>query len=153
MPIPNLSSFLDSNQTGNLLRDDDSLLRQIFFSVLRHHHPNLANKVDVIYALSQAWCNSNSDQDFELLESYLSALKPEETILVRNWGSAMGLLGSRGRIGAGEGAVGVGRRALGRLGWGDGAVGGDPMAATRHPPRCRRRRSPAPSRTCSTCTT
>lgn len=65
-----------------LLRDDDSLLRQIFFSVLRHHHPNLANKVDVIYALSQAWCNSNSDSDFELLEKYLSSLKPEETILV-----------------------------------------------------------------------
>jgi len=65
-----------------LLRDDDSLLRQIFFGVLRHHHPNLANKVDVIYALSQAWCNSNSDQDFDLLNSYLSSLKPEESILV-----------------------------------------------------------------------
>jgi hypothetical protein len=36
-----------------LLRDDDSLLRQVFFNVLRHHHPNTANKVDVIYALSQ----------------------------------------------------------------------------------------------------
>jgi hypothetical protein len=41
-----------------------------------------ANKVDVIYALSQAWCNSNSDQDFDLLNSYLSSLKPEESILV-----------------------------------------------------------------------
>jgi len=68
--------------TGNLLREDDSLLRQIFFSVLRHHHPNLANKVDVIYALSQAWCNSNEDTDFELLEKYLNGLKPEEMILV-----------------------------------------------------------------------
>jgi hypothetical protein len=27
------------------LRDDDSLLRQVFFSILRHHHPNLATKV------------------------------------------------------------------------------------------------------------
>ncbi len=27
------------------LRDDDSLLRQVFFSILRHHHPNLAAKV------------------------------------------------------------------------------------------------------------
>ena len=48
----------------------------------RHHHPNLARKVDVIYALAQAWCNSNEDSDFEMLEKYLSALKPEETILV-----------------------------------------------------------------------
>ncbi len=28
------------------LRDDDSLLRQVFFSILRHHHPNLASKVN-----------------------------------------------------------------------------------------------------------
>jgi hypothetical protein len=41
-----------------LLRDDDSLLRQVFFNVLRHHHPNTANKVDVIYALSQVRCCS-----------------------------------------------------------------------------------------------
>ena len=49
----------------------------------RHHHPNLARKVDVIYALAQAWTCSNDDGDFEMLEKYLSALKPEETILVR----------------------------------------------------------------------
>ena len=49
----------------------------------RHHHPNLARKVDVIYALAQAWCSSNDDGDFEMLEKYLSSLKPEETILVR----------------------------------------------------------------------
>jgi hypothetical protein len=42
-----------------------------------------ANKVDVIYALSQAWCTSTSDEDFQLLEKYLTSLKPEETILVR----------------------------------------------------------------------
>ncbi|EFJ49534.1 hypothetical protein VOLCADRAFT_59445 [Volvox carteri f. nagariensis] len=64
------------------LRDDDSLLRQVFFSILRHHHPNLAAKVDVIYALSQAWCTSQSDSDFELLVKYVTDLKPEERILV-----------------------------------------------------------------------
>eukprot|EP00798_Chlamydomonas_sp_ICE-L_P009929 gene9929-7799_t len=64
------------------LRADDSLLRQVFFGILRHHHPNMANKVDVVYALSQAWCTSHSDDDFELLETYLSKLKPEEMILV-----------------------------------------------------------------------
>jgi hypothetical protein len=45
--------------------------------------PSQANKVDVVYALSQAWCNSKSQSDFELLEKYLTSLKPEETILVR----------------------------------------------------------------------
>jgi hypothetical protein len=45
-----------------LLRDDDSLLRQVFFNVLRHHHPNTANKVDVIYALSQVRCGSTAMQ-------------------------------------------------------------------------------------------
>ena len=38
---------------SGLLRDDDSLLRATFFKVLSHHHPALAKKVDVIYALSQ----------------------------------------------------------------------------------------------------
>ncbi|GLI68046.1 hypothetical protein VaNZ11_012369 [Volvox africanus] len=66
----------------NVLRDDDSLLRQIFFDILRHHHPNLASKVDVIYALSQAWCTSQSDSDFELLVKYITDLLPEERILV-----------------------------------------------------------------------
>lgn len=67
---------------ASLLRDDDSLLRQMFFGVLRHHHPNLARKVDVIYALAQAWCNSDEDADFDMLQKYLSDLKPEEKILV-----------------------------------------------------------------------
>jgi phosphoenolpyruvate carboxylase len=35
----NRSNFL----TG--LRDDDSLLRTVFFGILKHHHPNLAAKV------------------------------------------------------------------------------------------------------------
>ncbi|PNH07125.1 Phosphoenolpyruvate carboxylase 1, partial [Tetrabaena socialis] len=46
-----MSSFRLSNDLrGNPhqfltgLRDDDSLLRQVFFSILRHHHPNLAAK-------------------------------------------------------------------------------------------------------------
>ena len=80
MPI---DSFVMDGSAGQVLRDDDSLLRQVFFGTLRHHHPNLANKVDVVYALSQAWCNSNDDSDFELLESYLAKLLPEENILVR----------------------------------------------------------------------
>ncbi|WIA14756.1 hypothetical protein OEZ85_003241 [Tetradesmus obliquus] len=76
------SALLMPTSAKQLLRDDDSLLRQVFFNVLRHHHPNTANKVDVIYALSQAWCKSKDDGDFELLEKYLGNLKPEECILV-----------------------------------------------------------------------
>ena len=78
------ATLLTPGDTKKLLREDDNLLRQIFFGVLRHHHPNLANKVDVIYALSQAWCRSQSNEDFDLLEKYLSNLKPEEAILVRS---------------------------------------------------------------------
>jgi hypothetical protein len=62
-------SFMEPNMALNakqLLREDDSLLRQIFFNVLKHHHPQLAAKVDVIYALSQAWCKSRDDADFEV---------------------------------------------------------------------------------------
>ncbi|KAF5835589.1 phosphoenolpyruvate carboxylase [Dunaliella salina] len=72
----------DATPFSTLLRDDDSLLRSTFFKVISHHHPALAKKVDVIYALSQAWTSSNENTDFELLEKYLSSLKPEETILV-----------------------------------------------------------------------
>lgn len=75
-------SLLARTDTRKLLREDDSLLRQIFFNILRHYHPNLASKVDVIYALSQAWTVSKSEGDFKLLEKYLDDLKPEETILV-----------------------------------------------------------------------
>lgn len=64
------------------LREDDNLLRQIFFGVLRHHHPNLATKVDVIFALSQAWCGSETEGDFKMLEKYICDLRPEERILV-----------------------------------------------------------------------
>ncbi|GBF96435.1 phosphoenolpyruvate carboxylase [Raphidocelis subcapitata] len=78
-------SFMEPSVALNakqLLREDDSLLRQIFFNVLKHHHPQLAAKVDVIYALSQAWCKSREDGDFDILERYLGELKPEELILV-----------------------------------------------------------------------
>jgi hypothetical protein len=78
-------ALLSLSDARKLLRDDDSLLRQIFMNVLKHHHPNLASSIDVIYALSQAWCNSSSkgesQGDFQALESYLLKLKPEETIL------------------------------------------------------------------------
>ena len=43
---------LEVNQA--LLKEDDDLLRQTFLQVFRHHHPKLANKVDVIFALAQA---------------------------------------------------------------------------------------------------
>ena len=42
---------LEVNQA--LLKEDDDLLRQIFSQVFRHHHPQLANKVDVIFTLAQ----------------------------------------------------------------------------------------------------
>lgn len=37
----------------------------------------------MIFALAQAWCLSESDSDFELLEKRLEALTPDESILVR----------------------------------------------------------------------
>lgn len=43
---------LEVNQA--LLKEDDDLLRQMFSQVFRHHHPQLANKVDVIFTLAQA---------------------------------------------------------------------------------------------------
>ena len=66
-----------------LLREDDNLLRQIFFEVVYHHHPHLADKIDEIYKLSLAWCHTESDKDFQSLEKILSTLNPDELILVR----------------------------------------------------------------------
>ena len=40
-----------------MLKEDDDLLRQIFTQVFRHHHPELANKVDVIFTLAQVRSN------------------------------------------------------------------------------------------------
>ncbi|KAL4538926.1 hypothetical protein Ndes2526B_g02798 [Nannochloris sp. 'desiccata'] len=71
---------LEVNQA--LLKEDDDLLRQIFNQVFRHHHPQVANKMDVIFSLAQAWCMSESDSDFEMLEQRLEALGPDERILV-----------------------------------------------------------------------
>lgn len=70
------------DDVGELLREDDSLLRQSFFAILREHHPKVAAKLDVIYALSAAWQETEAPEDFELLEKKLSELKPDELILV-----------------------------------------------------------------------
>ncbi|KAL4446268.1 hypothetical protein ABPG77_003075 [Micractinium sp. CCAP 211/92] len=58
------------------------LLRQTSLSVFREHHPQLANKLEGIFALAQAWCLPESDSDFEMLEKRLEALTPDESILV-----------------------------------------------------------------------
>lgn len=49
------SGYSLSHQTlhNQLLKEDDDLLRQTFLQIFRHHHPALANKVDVIFALAQ----------------------------------------------------------------------------------------------------
>lgn len=70
------------SEASLLLREDDSLLRQTFFEVVYHHHPRLSDKIDGIYKLSLAWCNTESDKDFQALEKILSGLNPDELILV-----------------------------------------------------------------------
>jgi hypothetical protein len=70
------------SEASLLLREDDSLLRQTFFEIVYHHHPNLAEKIDDIYKLSLAWCKTESDADFAALERILSELNPDELILV-----------------------------------------------------------------------
>jgi hypothetical protein len=47
---------LEVNQA--LLKEDDDLLRQIFNQVFRHHHPQVANKMDVIFSLAQVNLNT-----------------------------------------------------------------------------------------------
>ena len=56
--------------------------RDTFLGIIRHHNPKLASRVDVIYALSQAWVMTESDSDFEMLEKRLADLNPDELILV-----------------------------------------------------------------------
>ncbi len=68
-----------------LLREDDNLLRQTFFSILKHHNAPMAHKVDIVYALAQAWCYSESERDFEMLEQRIKDLQPHEMILVGFW--------------------------------------------------------------------
>lgn len=71
-----------STDVGELLREDDSLLRMCFTQIIQKHHPRLASKLNVIYALSASWGQDASDTDFEMLEKKLSELTPEEMILV-----------------------------------------------------------------------
>ena len=47
-----------------------------------HHSIKVASKLDVIYALSASWGESEAQEDFEMLEKKLTALKPDELILV-----------------------------------------------------------------------
>lgn len=68
---------------GSRLSADDHMLRNLFLSVFRHHHPELAPKIDRIYALSEGWCSTESDADFKRLTETLEDLQPEELILVR----------------------------------------------------------------------
>lgn len=77
-------NFLSRSSAGanELLKEDDSLLRNTFFTILKHHHPKLAAKLDVIFALSSAWSLTESDSDFSLLEQRLSDLNPSELILM-----------------------------------------------------------------------
>lgn len=58
------------------------MCRDTFLSIIRHHNPKLAAKVDVVFALSSAWVMTESDSDFEMLEKRLSDLNPDELILV-----------------------------------------------------------------------
>ena len=68
--------------SGELMKDNDNLLRNMFFTILRHHQPKMATKLDVVYALSSAWTLSESDGDFEMLEQRLKDLNPDELIMV-----------------------------------------------------------------------
>lgn len=72
--------FLSNSKT--LLREDDSLLRQIFFGLLKRHHPELANKVDVIYGLSKSWCEEGCLDDLELLANYIQKLEAADKVIV-----------------------------------------------------------------------
>ena len=64
------------------MKDDDNMLRNMFFTILRHHAPKLASKLDVVYALSSAWTMSESSSDFDMLEQRLKDLSPDELVMV-----------------------------------------------------------------------
>jgi len=76
--------FMEISRLGSkkFLRQDESLLRSIFYQMLRSHNTNLANKTEVVFALSQAWCASKTQEDFEELEHYLCKLNPGESLMV-----------------------------------------------------------------------
>ena len=91
--------------SGELMRDDDNLLRNMFFTILRHHQPKLATKLDVVYALSSAWSQSESDSDFELLEQRLKDLNPDELIMVRRQPRRRPVGRQAGEAGGGRGVL------------------------------------------------
>jgi hypothetical protein len=47
------SADMDMALQNQLLKEDDDLLRLTFLQIFKHHHPQLANKVDTIFALAQ----------------------------------------------------------------------------------------------------
>ncbi|CAD7702241.1 unnamed protein product, partial [Ostreobium quekettii] len=69
-------------EAQRLLRDDDNLLRQIFFNILQKRHPRLATKVDVIYGMAREWCEDGTDDHFETLATYMAKLQTSERVLV-----------------------------------------------------------------------
>ena len=64
------------------------MLRNMFFTILRHHAPKLASKLDVVYALSSAWTMSESSSDFDMLEQRLKDLSPDELVMVSLQGAS-----------------------------------------------------------------
>eukprot|EP01025_Chloroclados_australasicus_P027986 TRINITY_DN2770_c1_g3_i1.p1 TRINITY_DN2770_c1_g3~~TRINITY_DN2770_c1_g3_i1.p1 ORF type:complete len:943 (-),score=138.17 TRINITY_DN2770_c1_g3_i1:18-2846(-) len=72
----------DATSPTSLLRDDDTRLRQVFQKVLLHHHPKIAAKVNVIYAMSEQWQLSNSEEHLGQLQKCLQELQFDERILV-----------------------------------------------------------------------
>ncbi|QDZ20230.1 phosphoenolpyruvate carboxylase [Chloropicon primus] len=76
--------FMEISRLGSkkFLRKDETLLRSIFYQMLRSHNVKLANKAEVVFALSQAWCSSKDPEEFDELEKYLGNLTPEEHLMV-----------------------------------------------------------------------
>ena len=76
--------FMELSRLGSkkFLRRDESLLRSIFYQMLRTHNVKLANKAEVVFALSQAWCSSKDADEFNELEKYLVNLNPEESLMI-----------------------------------------------------------------------
>ena len=83
--------FMDYTRLGSkkFLRQDETLLRSIFYQMLRSHNVKLANKAEVVFALSQAWCSSKETDDFDELEKYLVNLTPEESLMIASTFSNM----------------------------------------------------------------
>lgn len=76
-----MDGFLLSD-SEKLLRDDDILLRQLFFNIIQKQNKKLANRVDIIYSSAKAWCEEESVHDFERLASAISELGPIDRVLV-----------------------------------------------------------------------